>query len=236
VTPAGRGTVDPSDRVAPGVLEVAAAAAVYIAMFVAVPPIVRALTDEGTPPRGLTLAALSGVMGLAAFAAAYVLRIRRPAPFGVRSVRGRWLLLAVGLGLLAVILTRVISAVVVLLMGDLSADRQGAYRDAADGGVLPLILQVLFIAVLTPLGEELAFRGVLANALARFGPVVSVVVSTIVFALAHGINLALVPAIIVGATAALLLHATGSIWPGAVVHAVNNGVTTLLPVVLGVGS
>ncbi|WP_368028374.1 lysostaphin resistance A-like protein [Paenibacillus sp. DCT19] len=83
-----------------------------------------------------------------------------------------------------------------------------------------------------PIGEEFAFRGVLTNALERFGPWLSVSISTIVFAAAHGFNAAFVPAVIVGALAAILFHRTKSVWPGVIVHCVNNGTGVLLSLLL----
>lgn len=49
-------------------------------------------------------------------------------------------------------------------------------------------------ALLTPLGEELLFRGVLVNALVRCGPWATVLVSSAVFACAHGVVDHLLPA------------------------------------------
>ena len=43
-------------------------------------------------------------------------------------------------------------------------------------------------ALRTPLGEELLFRGVLVNALVRCGPWATVLVSSAVFACAHGVD------------------------------------------------
>lgn len=83
------------------------------------------------------------------------------------------------------------------------------------------------------IGEEFAFRGVIATALGRYGTWVSVIGSTVIFALAHGINLTLIPAIVVGAINGLLLVRTKSVWPGVIVHAVNNGVATVVSMLFG---
>jgi membrane protease YdiL (CAAX protease family) len=57
-----------------------------------------------------------------------------------------------------------------------------------------LILSLLFLAVLTPVGEELLFRGVVATALMRYGPVVGVAGSAVIFSAVHGLNAAAVTA------------------------------------------
>lgn len=93
---------------------------------------------------------------------------------------------------------------------------------------------LLLGALLTPVGEEFLFRGVLTNALGRHGPWVAVLGSSAVFAVAHGINDILPVAFVVGVTAALLLRRTGSLGPGATVHATNNAYSLIVPAILGV--
>lgn len=53
---------------------------------------------------GLVFSALSGIAGIAGFAAAVLLRIRSLRPFGVRRTSRRWLLIGVGVGLVAFVL------------------------------------------------------------------------------------------------------------------------------------
>src|SRR3712207_6825990 len=57
--------------------------------------------DPGPVVYGLALTALSGVAPLAGFAAAAMLRIRSLNVLGVRRVSGRWLLIGVGVGVVA---------------------------------------------------------------------------------------------------------------------------------------
>ena len=54
----------------------------------------------------------------------------------------------------------------------------------------------------------------------------------LVFALAHGINPILPVAFVNGVVAALLFRKTGSVWPGVMVHLVNNALATLATVLL----
>ncbi len=77
---------------------------------------------------------------------------------------------------------------------------------------------LLLGAALTPLGEELAFRGVITTALGRYGPWVAVIGSATIFALVHGLNPVLPVAFSVGVAAALLLRRSGSVWPGVLLH------------------
>ena len=76
--------------------------------------------------------------------------------------------------------------------------------------------------MLTPLGEELLFRGVVTTALLRYGPIVAVVGSAVIFAVAHGFNTVFPAALVVGLITAEIYRRSGSIWPAVVVHAVHN--------------
>jgi membrane protease YdiL (CAAX protease family) len=208
--------------------EIIVGAVVYTLSFYVGPPIVSAITHDSPVSSGIGLAVLSGIMGLLGFFAAFAIRFRAWPAFNVRAIPARWIFISLGFGLLALILNQAASIVYAMLSGGTGSNVQGDYQSATQAGGPAFILYLLGIAVLTPLGEEFLFRGVLATALTKYGSWVSVSGSTVVFALAHGINLALIPAIIVGAINGILLVRTKSVWPGVIVHAVNNGLGGIL--------
>ncbi|MDQ7969655.1 MAG: type II CAAX endopeptidase family protein [Oxalicibacterium faecigallinarum] len=216
----------------PGWPEIIAGLVGYALAYFASPYLIDGIGGDEGVVRGLVASALSGLTGLVGFFAALLVRRRGWRAFGVRAVGWRWLALAVGLGLVAFILARTVYAVLGALGALPDADPQQDYRAAAGGGALALVLQLLFIAVLTPIGEEFLFRGVLVSSLRRYSAVLAIAVSTMLFLVAHGLNLTLLPAALVGILSALLLLRTGSIWPGVVVHGVNNGIGTVLELVL----
>jgi membrane protease YdiL (CAAX protease family) len=82
--------------------------------------------------------------------------------------------------------------------------------------------------ILTPLGEEALFRGVIANALNRYGAWAGVVGSAMICAVVHGFSVVLLNAFIVGLLTGFLFRRTQSIWPGLVVHAIFNGIWLLI--------
>lgn len=170
---------------------------------------------------GLVLSAWSGIAGLAGFAAAWLLHRPPVSTFGVRRVTGRWLLLSIAAGLLAF----VAKGLVVLLATaavDPPANPQDIYAAGGAGGTISLILATLFLGFLTPVGEELLFRGVVTNGLLRFGKWTGVIGGALVFALAHGINLISPVAFLLGLIAGELMRRSGSVWPSATAHIVYN--------------
>ncbi len=166
-----------------------------------------------------------------AFLAAAQLRIRSWSAFGVRRTTWRWILIGVGGGLLALVLSRVAAVLVYVVAGPMENIQQ-PYTEAAGGGLFTVVLSLLFLAVLTPVGEELIFRGVVTTALLRYGAIVGVVGSALIFALMHGLNAVFLTALIVGLVAAELRRRSGSVWPGVVVHVVNNLLGQLLALLL----
>ena len=192
----------------------------------------------GPVANGLLFALWSGVAGLAGFAAAALPRLRSLGAFGVRRVSRRWLLIGVGGGLLAYLASMLAVGAYIVITGD-TADPQAVYDEAGSGGVLSLVLSVVFVAVVTPLGEEFLFRGVVTNALLRYGPFVGVAGSAVIFALAHGgiginggINVVVPAAFVVGLITAEFFRRSGSVWPGVLVHVVYNAVGQVMSVLL----
>ncbi|MEV0615071.1 CPBP family intramembrane glutamic endopeptidase [Nonomuraea sp. NPDC050404] len=58
----------------------------------------------------------------------------------------------------------------------------------------------------------------------------------VVFAFAHGINAVLITALVVGLVAGELRRHSGSIWPGVMVHIVNNSLVAIITFVLAPSS
>ncbi len=182
--------------------------------------------------QGVVGSTAGGVAGVGGLAAAFALRIRSLSPFGFRRVLPRWLAVAVVVGIGGYGLNCIIQQVYAEAFG--YDDTQGILHAAARGGVVPFLLSLLGGAVFTPFGEEALFRGVVANALSRYGAWAGVGLSSVIFGLAHGVSVILPIAIMIGALTALLFRRTGSIWPGVVLHCVYNA-SNSVGSVLGIG-
>ncbi|MFS0517427.1 CPBP family intramembrane glutamic endopeptidase [Nostoc sp. UIC 10607] len=183
---------------------------------------------------GLILTSWTGVATLTAFAVAVRLRIRSLNAFGVRPVSKRWLLIAIGVGLVAFVLKGLAVLGWIQITGNTN-NVQGVYAEGGSGGVLSLVLATLFLGIVTPLGEELFFRGVVANALLRYGSFIGVVGSTVIFALCHGINIVFPAAVVAGLATAEVFRRSGSVWTAVIVHVVFNLPTIPVMVAAGMG-
>lgn len=218
-------------KLIPGWPEVLSGTAGYALALSGVVFLLPLIEDQATA--GVLGLLASGFIGLVALVAAFL--VRRPGwrVFGFRRARPRHVVLGAGLGLAAYILGVVVSLAYLALAGDIS-NVQTSYQAAAASSPWSLVLALVGGALATPLGEEAFFRGVVANTLLRRTRVwVAVVISAAIFAVAHGINPVLPIAFIVGVFTGLLFHWSKSVWPGVVLHGVNNATALLVPLVLG---
>jgi membrane protease YdiL (CAAX protease family) len=171
--------------------------------------------------QGVVGSAAGGIAGVGAFIAAYGVRIRSLPPFGFGRVATRWLVIAAGMGVAGYGLNYIIQMIYAASFG--YDDPQGILHAAARGGALPFFASLAGGAAFTPFGEEILFRGVIANALNRYGAWAGIGLSSVIFGLAHGVSVILPVAIMIGVLAAILFRRTGSVWPAIVFHCVYNG-------------
>lgn len=170
---------------------------------------------------GLTLTALSGIGGMAGFIAAFYLRLRSWSSFGVRRTTRRWILIAAGLGVIAFVVKGLAILAYIKLTGD-TRTPQDIFATGASGGIATVIAATIFLSVLTLLGEEFLFRGVITTALLRHGALAGVVGGAIIFAIFHGLNMVFPAALVTGLAAGEIYRRSGSIWPSVTVHSVVN--------------
>ncbi len=99
-----------------------------------------------------------------------------------------------------------------------------------DATHVPLLEAVVILSnvVLTPISEELLFRGVLYQALRRSLPVGSAIaISAIVFAFMHLSLVLFIPFVLMGFMLGLVFEWSGSLIPTILLHACNNGIILL---------
>jgi membrane protease YdiL (CAAX protease family) len=136
---------------------------------------------------------------------------------GIRSFSWRWLWIALGLIVLAVVVSIVLEPL--LHAGrdqGLAPERWRPERAPA------FVMNVVVIATVVPLGEELFFRGLGVRALAPLGDVAALAVTALAFALAHGFLTGLPPLFLFGLAVAWVRLRSDSVWPGVIAHAAYN--------------
>jgi membrane protease YdiL (CAAX protease family) len=165
-----------------------------------------ALPDGGTLPGG-PLRTAAGRLG-----------IRRPRPKW-----GRWTVLA----LFSYYAIAIAYALLVV-----QPEQEDIARSLGLGsGVLTTLLAVFLIALAAPVSEEIFFRGMLFGGLRRnMGMIPAAAVSALVFGALHATTgvTAVPPLIVFGFILALLYERTGSLLPGMLGHAINNGLALAL--------
>ncbi|WP_018333088.1 type II CAAX endopeptidase family protein [Actinomycetospora chiangmaiensis] len=177
------------------------------------------ITATGALPSAPVLLAVSALSAFGAVAVALALRVRSLAAIGFRRVPWRTIGLAVLLGLAVWVVSRVLIVVYVSVTGDLT-DPQAALTQFSGGAAAAWVVLLGGLAV--PLGEELLFRGIGYGSLRRFGVIVATTVSSLVFALAHGLNVVFLAVLVLAVLNAVLYERTRSIWPCFVTHATFN--------------
>lgn len=92
-----------------------------------------------------------------------------------------------------------------------------------------LIMNLLIMALLPAVGEELFFRGSLQKVLLRLigRPWIAIVVSAVVFALLHGTFFKILPIFALGLLLGTVYHITQNIWYTFAIHFINNALAVL---------
>lgn len=85
------------------------------------------------------------------------------------------------------------------------------------------------LVIVAPLSEELLFRGIiLRGLLSRYRPMSAILLSSMLFALMHLNPWQTISAFTLGLIYGWFYLRTGSVWPGVVGHAINNGIALIM--------
>jgi hypothetical protein len=141
---------------------------------------------------------------------------------------GRAVRMGLGWGVVAWIGASLASAAVVSLLEALGLEVAPQAAEQALGLVEPWVA-VLAIVLLAPIAEELFFRGVVFNAFLRErGPRLAYIGSAALFAVIHLSIVALLPIFLLGLALAWVYDRTGSLLAPIVMHAVVNGISVAI--------
>lgn len=207
----------------PGWPEIAAALITYVALIAALSVFwLLRIADEHAAWRGIVGMAMNGIVGSIALLAAYLIRIRDLRAFGFRKTTRQWLLIGAGLGVVAFFFSLIIEHIYFSFITEVN--NQADFQAAAKAGLLSLYVLVFSGAILTPFGEEVVFRGVIANALNRYGAWAGIVGSAFIFGAVHGPSVIFFNAFMAGILTGYLFRRTNSVWPGFITHFVYNAI------------
>lgn len=163
------------------------AISIYFFGFLIIAAFGASLAEIEPAVRFLVLLAATGLVSLVAVSACLL----APTPstlssLGLGRVSGRWLLLGVAGGLLLPLVTVAFLVLYTLLAGETPPSRIGEEAQTAAASELgSAILLVALVGFVAPFAEELLFRGILYTYFRRFGLVIALVVSSLLFGLIH---------------------------------------------------
>jgi uncharacterized protein len=177
-------------------------------------------------PTATDVATVLQDLGFVAAAVLLAARIApvRPRQFGLIAPRSLWL---------AVVIVP-LSLVLVYLLADLwfaavhaSGEEKELVKEiGGNGGTIGVLAASALVCVVAPICEETLFRGFIFRTLANWrGVWPAAIVTGILFGLVHGVSapaVDLVPLAMLGVLLCWVYRATGSIYPGMVVHMANN--------------
>lgn len=145
------------------------------------------------------------------------------AALGLRPTTRRWLLLAAALAVAGLALRLGLAKLLVVGLPDWAAFMRSPYALDDAGLALTLALGASTV-LLTPIAEELFFRGFLLTWMCGHRPAwLAVLVSSLIFGAMHIVPAQAISAALMALVLALLYLYSRSIWPPLLCHVVGNG-------------
>ena len=149
--------------------------------------------------------------------------------FGMRKPEGRWIRLLISSSILYVLLSVTLMTVATLVLPGFDATQTQEVGLTKLGSPTELVLGFVSLVILTPIIEEIIFRGVIFRGLSRTLPLwFAVGFSSVLFAVAHGQWNVALDTFVLGIFLAYVTHKTGSLIPAILLHALKNGVAYVL--------
>ena len=92
-----------------------------------------------------------------------------------------------------------------------------------------LLLNLVVVALIPAIGEELTFRGVLQQSLTRkMNPHFAIILSAAIFSFIHFQFFGFLPRMFLGLLLGYMFYITGSLWTSMLMHFVNNGTAVVI--------
>ena len=99
-----------------------------------------------------------------------------------------------------------------------------------------MLFNLIIIALIPAVGEELTFRGVLQQSLTRkMNPHIAIILSSAIFSFIHFQFYGFLPRMFLGMLLGYMFYITNSIWTSMLMHFVNNGATVVVYYLCNIG-
>lgn len=175
----------------------------------------------------------ASIEALVLLASVYYLGLRRRrqpwVAVGLRPLSRSWILISVGLGLLAIPLGSFVTYTLQQLLGLSLTNPQLPFLVPDGLSWLGIGAMLLLAGVAVPFAEELFFRGVLYKALRdRWGTWLGATLSSLVFAGLHGNLLVGLVTFLIGLLCVFAYEKSQSLWSAILIHTVNNSISLIL--------
>jgi CAAX protease family protein len=187
-----------------------------------------------SPGSATTLSVAAAVLeGVALIGSVYLLGLRRRhLPWQAVRIRspGRvWWLSSLWIGLLVIPVSGFIATLIQQILGMPQTNPQLPFLAPEGFTWFGATGMFLFGGLIDPFAEELVFRGVLYQWLRdHFGIWPGILVSALIFGLAHGDVAVGGAAAVLGVVLAWIYEKSHSLWPPVVIHVINNSVKIVL--------
>lgn len=112
------------------------------------------------------------------------------------------------------------------IFGSFGYEPTSALSGSTDS-IQSFVLEFFCVAILVPVMEEFAFRGVLMSSLKKYGTGFAIVASALIFAMVHLDFSNVIFALIAGLVFGFLYAKTENLWVTIAIHAINNGIATV---------
>lgn len=141
----------------------------------------------------------------------------------IRWPQAKDLLLAVLAWAAYFVVAMIVVTIVIHLIPQLNMTQEQEIGFTSGGGLLSTALAFVSLVLLAPIAEELLFRGFLFGNLRRhISFVLATIITSLLFALAHGQWNVGIDVFIVSLALCYLRERTGNIWAGVMLHMIKN--------------
>lgn len=183
--------------------------------------------EEATTPLPVQTIALAAAESISLIGGIYFFAIRRKSltwnDLGLRLPSIRWIITSIGISVVAIPLSGLITLAIILLLNlplenpQLDLLLPEKITSFEMGGM------ILFAGVIAPLSEEFLFRGILYPLFRnKWGILAGVFMSSFIFALAHLNILIGINAFLLGIVLAIIFEYSHSLWTSGMLHILNN--------------